>query len=285
MKQTGQALSETLVGMLVLVPLLFYLAYIGKHLDVKSTAFQANRYVVWERTIASDSGEWRAGENRKTLANLQTEVQDRFLQDPRAELSTGAPNSENQLWVDHLGAPLVPLDEVRIELQLEGDPSPIGVAGFLGASNSASLVTALAYDGLPLLNQLDGLSNLIGGALDFNLSLNDAGFARANLSLPAVNAPGFVRGGVVQSPQSSTELSRFDTSGAILTDAWVPGSEANFSDRIDGLVVDEIVSLLVFPGTFTFGFFPLFKEGLDGQSPKLSSDSQVIPPRYVDTAP
>ena len=79
----------------------------------------------------------------------------------------------------------------------------------------------------------------------------------------------------------ATERRSLAAKGAILTDAWIPGAEENYRDRLDGLVIDEIVSLLVAPGTFTFGFFPVFIEGLDGQNPTLETESNVLPERYV----
>lgn len=284
MKMRGQALSETLVGMLVLVPILILIPYVGRYLDVKHKAQDASRYAIWERTVFSDpSAGWDAGENSKSDAALAEEIDRRILGDPRALLGD-TDQSANPLWRDHQDADLVQLDDRALNVSETPEPFDYGLTGegFLGVQLDISLITSLAYEGLPLLNQLEPLSDLLGGALDFNLGLNDSGFTQANVAIPAVALPDFVRAGVVNSTTPSNDVLQLRGSGALLADAWVPGSEGNYRDRLDGLVIDEIVQLLVLPGTFTFGFFPLFKEGLDGQNPQLETESTVIPPRYLD---
>lgn len=285
--QKGQALSETLVGLLALVPVLILIPYIGKYLDVKHKTLDAGRYAVWERSVFSDGGSWGAGENQKSDEKIESEIVSRLLSDPRTPISADiAAANQNVLWQDHGGADLVDLSSYSQALTEFEDPFNYGLAGrsFLLKPENASLVTALAYDGLPLLNELGGLSSLLGGALDFNLGLNDGGFAEANVSLTAFGLPAFLRDGVIQSvfPQSGNAFD-FQSPAAMLTDAWVPGSEDNYRDRLDGLVIDEVLQVLVLPGTVTFGLFPLFREGLDGLGPDLETESTVIPPRYVDT--
>ena len=153
---------------------------------------------------------------------------------------------------------------------------------FLGKPASLSLFGSLAQDGLPLLNQLGGLSDFLGGALDLTLGLNKQGFATSRATLPVVDLPVFTRVGATLDIDVTTDTRSFTASAALLSDPWVPGSEGNYRERLDGLVIDEIVSLLVAPGTFTFGFFPVFIEGLDGQNPTLETQSNVLPERYVD---
>ena len=164
------------------------------------------------------------------------------------------------------------------------EPFPYGLRGrsLLGKPDSLSLFGSLAQDGLPGLSQLGGISDLAGGALDFSLGLNTQGFATSRVGLSVTNLPVFSRLGATLDIDVPTDVLALEARGAILTDPWVPGSESNYRDRLDGLVIDEIVSLLVAPGTFTFGFFPVFKEGLDGQNPTLESESEVLPERYID---
>ena len=283
----GQALTETLVAFVALVPVFMLIPYLGKYLDVKHKAEDSARYALWERSIFADPGAaWGAGENVKSDARLRTEMRARFLGETRAAVETGvAPNAErNPLWEDHRGGELVALDTFDAAINESREPFPYGLRGssVLGKPESVSLFGSLAQDGLPGLEPLDGLSDFLGGALDFNLGLNDAGFVNSAVTLSALDLPEFSRFGATLDIDVAAAQRSFTGRGAILSDSWVPGSEGNYRDRLDGVVIDEIVSLLVAPGTFTFGNFPVFIEGRDGQNPTLETESRVLPERFVD---
>jgi len=235
--------------------------------------------------FADPGASWDAGENRKSDARLRTEIRTRFLEEPRAAIAAGnGAAARNPLWEDHAGGDLAALSDFDASINENEDPFPYGLRGrtFLGKPASLSLFGALAQDGLPLLNELGGLSDFLGGALDFTLGLNQRGFATSRATLPVVDLPVFTRVGATLDIDVATDRRSLTASGSVLTDAWVPGSESNYRERLDGLVIDEIVSFLVAPGTFTFGFFPVFIEGLDGQNPTLETQSDVLPERYVD---
>lgn len=284
--QQGQALSETLVAFVVLVPIFMLIPYLGKYLDVKHKAEEGARYAVWERSVFADPGaSWDANENTKSDARLRAEIRARFVEEPRAAISAQlVQNARNPLWEDHAGGDLVPLDQFNASVAESREPYPYGLRGstVLGKPADLSLFGSLAQDGLPLLNQLGGLSNFLGGALDFSLGRNTQGFVSSTVTLPAIDLPVFTRVGATLDIAVADDSRSFASRGSMLTDPWVPGSEGNFRDVLDGLVIDEIVSVLVAPGTFTFGFFPVFIEGLDGQNPTLESESRVLPERYVN---
>ena len=285
-KSKGQALTETLVAFIVLVPIFVLIPYLGKYLDVKHKAEDSARYALWERTVFADPGaSWDAGENQKSDARIAAEARTRLIEEPRAPIAAQTePGARNPLWEDHTGGDLVALVDFDIDVSESREPFPYGLRGrtFLGKPASLSLFGSLAQDGLPLLNQLDGLSSILGGAFDFTLGLNDQGYAQSRTQIPVADLPTFTRFGATLDIDVSNGTRQFSATGAILTDPWVPGSEAGYRNRLDGLVVDEIVSFLVAPGTFTFGFFPVFIEGLDGQNPPLETESNVLPERYVD---
>jgi len=282
----GQALTETLVAFLVLVPVFMLIPYLGKNLDVKHKTEDGARYALWERTVFSDPGaSWESQENQKSDTRLQNEIRARFLGETRAPIvaQAGTPDP-NPLWEDHAGGDLVDLRDFDAGIDESREPFPYGLRGstLLGKPASLSLFGSLAQDGLPLLNQLGGISDFLGGALDFTLGLNTDGFVNSRVALSVVDLPVFTRVGATLDIDVATDRRNIAAQGALLTDAWVPGSESNYRERLDGLVIDEIVSFLVAPGTFTFGFFPVFIEGLDGQNPTLETESNVLPERYVD---
>ena len=219
----------------------------------------------------SDPGSaWGAGEHGKPDAELAAEIDRRLLGDPRALLTRGS-QSDNALWRDHRNARLLQLADRTTTITETREPHGYGLAGERFLGQDASLVTSLAHDGLPLVGELGSLSDLLGGALDFNLGLNDSGFAEAAVSLPVTALPDFVRAGVATTAVPSEDVLTLRSTSALLTDTWAPGSESSYRARLDGLVIDEFVQALVFPGTFTFGYFPLFKEGQDGQNPQLET--------------
>ena len=285
-RQTGQALTETLVAFVVLVPILMLIPYLGKYLDVKHKAGDGARYAIWERTLFSDGdASWDSGENTKSDERIAAEVRARFTGDPRSPIvGGGGAVGRNLLWEDHRGGNLVPLENFSVTVSETREPFPYGLGGrsLLGKPSSLSLVESLSRDGLPVINGLDGLSDVLGGAFDFTLGLNARGFAVSRVELPVVDLPQFDRIGATLDINVAVNLRTLSATSAVLTDAWIPGSEGNYRDRLDGLVIDEITSFLVAPGTFTFGFFPLFIEGLDGQNPTLESESNVLPERYID---
>jgi len=284
-RQGGQALTETLVAFVVLVPVFMLIPYLGKYLDVKHKTEDGARYALWERTVFSDPGaSWGAGENQKSDTRIRSELRARIIEEPRAPITAQTPDGErNPLWDTHQGDDLVDLADFDASLDESREPFPYGLRGsVLGTPDSLSLFGSLAQDGLPVLNELGAISDLAGGALDFTLGLNTQGFATSQVALNVTDLPVFTRVGAGLDIDVAEEQRTLTANGAILTDPWVPGSEGNYVDRLDGLVIDEIVSLLVAPGTFTFGFFPVFKEGLDGQNPTLESESDLLPERYID---
>ena len=208
-------MSETLVAFVVLVPIFMLAPYLGKYLDVKHKTEDSARYALWERTVFSDPGAgWDASENQKSDGRLRTEIRARFLEEPRAPIAAQASNAErNPLWEDHSGGDLVSLPDFEATVDESREPFPYGLRGrsFLGKPDSLSLFGSLAQDGLPLLNQLDGLSNILGGALDFTLGLNDRGFVESRVTVrPSISqrSLGSARRSTSTLPTNSERLRR-----------------------------------------------------------------------------
>lgn len=267
--QRGQATTETLISMLALVPILVLTPYLGKYLDVKFKTAEAARYASWERSIASDAGaSWGSDENSKTDQRIALEARHRVLGDHRAPITTqiAGTASENPLWRDHVGDDLVSFSRFNQSASVaESDPSPLrGVSVDLIASGDS-----------------------VAG-IDIGLGLNKENKAAAGFGLELASLPDFDRRGaaidleVTALDDQATTTQPLAQSASLFTDSWAAGSEDNFADRIDGLVVDEVLSLAVLPGTLTFGNTRLFREGADGADPELKSESGVVPFRYHD---
>ncbi len=280
--QGGQATTETLVSLLFLVPLFVLLPYIGKYLDIKDKTIAGARYLVWERTVRSDpAASWGADENRAGDDEIIRAAGARILGDPRRPILTSAvppAGSRNPLWRDYRGGELIALEsfaggpstEPSARLKEQAAPVAHGPA-----------VTALAFGELPSFGS-------VGGAFDLGLGLTAQSFAAGDTALSIAPLPAFDYDGAfvdIRPPTDDAPRIRMRNDAAVLTDAWIPGSEDNFSDRVDGLVTDEALQLIVLPGTLTFGNTLLFQEGSKGKDPELESETTVVPRKYVELFP
>lgn len=81
--QRGQSIAEFLIAMIVAVPLVLGVIYVGKYEDVKYTAIQASRYAVFERAFDT------LPSPHESAADLTNEIAARFFVDP-AQLNQGA---------------------------------------------------------------------------------------------------------------------------------------------------------------------------------------------------
>ncbi len=79
----GNALVETIVVLVALLPFLGGIVLLGKQLDMKHKSFDALRYSVWERTV------WKgSGANGKSDAEITMEALDRSFGDPQPGISS-----------------------------------------------------------------------------------------------------------------------------------------------------------------------------------------------------
>ncbi len=73
--QQGQAMTEFVIAMAVVVPLALGVIYVGKYQDVKYSAIQASRYTAFERVFDPSSA-------HKNATVLAEETRERFFTDP-----------------------------------------------------------------------------------------------------------------------------------------------------------------------------------------------------------
>jgi hypothetical protein len=73
--QSGQAMTELVIAMLVALPLVLGVIYVGKYEDLKHSAIQASRYTAFERVYDP----WAAHKSDQVLAE---ETRARFFTDP-----------------------------------------------------------------------------------------------------------------------------------------------------------------------------------------------------------
>lgn len=80
--QAGSALTEAIIVMTFMVPLMLGVPMIGKLIDLQQTTVQASRYVAWETTVRD---------------GLPSDLGERFFSDASAPLD-GSSSAPNSLW-------------------------------------------------------------------------------------------------------------------------------------------------------------------------------------------
>ena len=302
-KQTGSAVTEFVVSLVVFVPLFLSIPLLGKYADIKHKNIEASRYVVWERTIWSDEGaSWNDGEQSKSDAQIHQEMDRRLFSHPLQAMHH-TDSSGNPLWANHKQESLLAAagqdaegrDQATSATLDEYNPTS-RLSGL--ARGNAESVDFIAFNGLsrvPLLGKLTsllqdskathaidaGLGALgvecgIGVNLNSGLELGGENFAEASVTTPAINRIG----------GQETQL-EFEASAAILSNAWSAPTEERFQERVDGLVPNQLVGCITAPGALTFGMVgtkggPLFGEGRLSHPVGVAADTTVLPSAYVE---
>lgn len=201
--QSGQALVETLVAAIVLVPFVLLIVWLGKVQSIQHATISASRLLAFE--CAARPEDCRHGDAHPELVDkLRRRVFARADVQPlsRDRMPNDAPSSErNPLWVDRANRPLI---ERFSDIGARIDP-----AGFdAGRSVAISQAGNLTGNAAQLLSDLAGPGRF---GLDIGAGLVDAK-VQAGVSASAT-APGFLT-------QLDSIALRMRANTAIVTDAW-----------------------------------------------------------------
>jgi hypothetical protein len=213
--QRGQAITEFVVAMLVLLPLVLGVIYIGKYEDVKYSAIQASRYVAFERVLDPSSAP-----RHKTDPVLAEETRARFFTDPMPS-NHGAVGYQDSTQGRTLSTNWYGTG---------GDPAINPISGIGVAVQPA---TGLQ---IPLNQAFDSLARA-------NFDIKDPGVAEADVTVPLANVVHFA-------PLSNLNLT-IDAKTTVLTDGYNaggadPGAPNNVHDRVYfdwGIVLGKIPGL------------------------------------------
>jgi len=244
----GAALTEMVVLMVVMVPLMFAMPMIGKLIDLRQTALQASRYATWEATVASGN------------TDRAPQVGARFFGEAAGSMSTRpAERSANLLW--------------------GGDPAAVGRAGTVPGSDlpyswpgqaavtidDATVVTdawSTGHGDLGLAGTVGDAVRSAGRALGGDRwDLADTSLTRAGVGVDVHRNGWFEEQGIGCGEGAGGCIRE---AGVILVDGWEADSDGAAADRVKALVpatylesVGETLSIL--------GNIPIFEElgGLD----------------------
>ena len=226
---SGQAMIETLVSFLALIPLVFGIYYIAKYMDIRDTTIEASRFAAWETTVgATDVG---------------TSVQEKFF---RHELAgfRGNAGGERLEW----GSGRI------MQRRLEGGGTPATeLATYSGINLDDPARRPDGGAGYGFSDVSFGGIRLLTSSLAVNLDAR--GLTENTVTVPLGASYVLQRGG-----GSDSNPAQMQITSTILSDAWVPTGAAGFRNNTDGLVPfdDENVfgldvlqiseSIMLFPG-------------------------------------
>lgn len=196
--QRGQALIESFVGLLALVPLLLATLWLGRMLSMRQATIEASRLLAFECTVRADECADAAAQGRladelrrRSFSRLDAPIRsDETLPDepPAGE--------RNPLWVDAAGRPLLArFSDVGVRLATQ--------------SFDAGLAVATSRESALIGNALNLLSNLAGPGR-FGLGLTEGLFV-ATVQARSEPVPG---------TRMALPGLLFQARTAILTDAW-----------------------------------------------------------------
>lgn len=201
-RQHGQAMTEFIVAMAVLLPLFFGIVYVGKFADIKHQAVQASRFAAFERALDPSA-------KQEDNAVLVEETRARFFTDGSRNqgkigyedntngLATAA--TLNSLWSDLSGTPLI---------QTYQDPNT-GISVNVSSNNSLAVGAFVPID--------DGSQAL------FN-NLNTGGQVQADVEVPIAN--------IASLPAPLNNLNvKVAARTVVAGDAWNGGGTQNVADH------------------------------------------------------
>jgi len=212
--QAGQALVETLVGAVVLVPLAVLVIWLGKVMTIDQATVAASRILAFECAARPDDCA-RAAEHPELVEELRRRAFSR-LDAPvlTAERLGDAPSTSerNPLWTDRANRPLLQrFSDVGARVDAEHFDAGVSLAGSRGgaaASNALELVTTLAGPGR------------------FGLAI-DGGLVAARVQANVSASPGAIS----FARQLDSIALRMKAQTAVLTDAWTAIGPYGGDDR------------------------------------------------------
>ena len=249
----GNALVETAVLMVAMLPVIFGLAMVGDLIDLRQTLEQASRYTSWESTVAS----------KPDGAIANTAVRERFFNAPDQPIFSSAQTaSNNALWgreqdsargMQSESAIVLDPSSVTVELNENVTRSTVGMRIGQAAARSGEI--------------LDGVRGNAWG-------LSSSGPSSAMVATKIKSTKWL--------PSSLTECSEsgryicLNSRAVILGDGWSSSDDAQAEQRIRSLMPASILEPIG-NAVSVVGHLPLFQELKDLRGAFGHVDMQVLP--------
>lgn len=219
--QNGQSVSEFIVTMAVLVPLLLVLASFANLLTLNTETAEAGRLAAWQRTIYKENDQFGVDDTyiRDEIADSIDEV---YLQKTYTDFGPGKALNTTAL-------PSI------VDRGVDGGPVSV-------------LTSESVVDGVSMVNSGSRLVRELGDALTNAATMQSPEISIAINSdyslLKAVNLTGY-RSVTYEDPESLpfdrvAGRNQFHTSSraALIADGWMPGSSSNFAAVTSSVAFD-----------------------------------------------
>lgn len=249
----GNALVETTVVMLVMLPAVFAMALMGNLIDLKQTNEQAARYVAWESTV----------ETANTESISIPLVSDRFYESAGNPIqSVRMPESVNRLWGDQTDAPVTM--STAFELEIKADSLTVNAAQPNSSPSAAMMVGQAVSQSGKLLEGISGNS--------WGLTAN--GVSSSTVEVAIEDSEWIPSAGNACS--NSTYLTCLGSRSAILNDSWSASGDQQAAQRIRSLMPATVLQPLG-RAVSVVGNLPLFGELKDLKGAFGHVDMSVLP--------
>jgi len=246
--ETGSAITESLVGLLALVPAFLAVDYLGRLADMGRATVAAARYSAWETLT---------GEDRRSQQTAALE--DRVFGNDQAPLIDVARvdrlgPSRNPLWADARGS-------LRAADADQAPPAPASALSRLPTPGRA--VRSVAHgESLPSISRFVGLS-------DAMLDLEPARLRGDRIRLPAVAR---LAAGDTPSPVGLA------AAGGLSPRLWQASTDRDYERRLQRIIASEPVDTLSKPAQVLGRFF-IFKEARNAKATDFVPPSARFPRR------
>lgn len=271
-------MAETLVSMVVFVPLFVSIPVLGKYQDIKQKSLEASRYVAWERTIwaANGGAGWGSGSpNEKSDEEIVEEVDRRFYGHPLQGLDDSR-QTENPLWgtrqngddIRFLGSRSSSEQDNNGVTPLRAELRLYERAPGYGAPGATQIVDHVANLGLSQIAGVSAIEPVIDIASSISLGSCELGInLRQGLNLGHQNRVDLALETPINNVLGRSDLLLTTTAG-ILSNAWVVprDSEELYRQRVGWITAAEPVNCVTEPAATVLGAaalgddLPLFGE-------------------------
>lgn len=221
----GQSMTEFLVAMAFLAPMVVMLPTMANLLSVQTEAHKASRYVAWERTAYATA-------DLKSPEDMADDIEQRFLVNPESSFGSAGASTFVPPWRD-FGNPdlsVIDLDEPvvidRDAIRSATDDYQNASAWMADRGGRSDPANAVQLDTLQtsrLSIPINSEISVLQGTRALNFWFHE-------------HAP--ERGPEVpMDPIAKTERFYVASSSALVADGWAPANEQMFRDRVSGMNV------------------------------------------------
>lgn len=264
-RMRGGAMAETLISMVIFIPLFFSIPVLGKYQDIKQKSLEASRYAVWERTIwAADRGVgWESGTvNEKGDDDIVEEIDRRFYGHPLQGLDDSR-QTENPLWgtrqngedIRFLGSRASSAQDTNSVTPLRAELQLYEAAPGYGAPGVGEVVDAVANLGLDTIGGVSAIEPVTNIANSISLGNCELGInLDSGMGLGHENRVDMLLETPVNNVLGQTDL-LISTTAGILSNAWVVpnDSEALYRERVGHITASEPVNCVTEPAAVVLG--------------------------------